>query len=190
VTTAAQVVRHALFTARGDLLAAVGRQAPGDHHTSAHGDQPNDEIADSLCPSVRHGSSSRWFQFVGGSQRTLNNSNTQCRLAGPIDPWTSRSDPVADLGKIATDVIELYDSLAEDKGVALALESAGPGPAELPGDPSLLFEAIGNLVDNAIKFTPAGGRVTVRVVREDGRLGIDVAGTGPGVKAVHEPPPS
>ncbi|HVT14642.1 MAG TPA: ATP-binding protein [Thermoanaerobaculia bacterium] len=90
---------------------------------------------------------------------------------------------LVDLGRVATDVIELYDPLAEDKGVALALEGAGPGPAELPGDPSLLFEAIGNLVDNAIKFTPAGGRVTVRVVREDGRLGIAVADTGPGIPA-------
>ncbi|HVT59024.1 MAG TPA: ATP-binding protein [Thermoanaerobaculia bacterium] len=88
-----------------------------------------------------------------------------------------------DLGKVATDVTELYDPLAEGKGVALSLETAGPGPAELPGDPSLLFEAIGNLVDNAIKFTPAGGRVTVRVVRDDGRLGIAVADTGPGIPA-------
>jgi signal transduction histidine kinase len=88
-----------------------------------------------------------------------------------------------DLGKVATDVTELYDPLAEGKGVALSLESAGAGPAELSGDPSLLFEAVGNLVDNAIKFTPAGGRVTVRVVRDDGRLGIAVADTGPGIPA-------
>jgi len=46
-----------------------------------------------------------------------------------------------------------------------------------------LFEAIGNLVDNAIKFTPAGGRVTVRVFREKENLGITVADTGPGIPA-------
>jgi signal transduction histidine kinase len=88
-----------------------------------------------------------------------------------------------DLRRVATDVTELYDPLAEGKGVALALEDPGPGPAELAGDPSLLFEAIGNLVDNAIKFTPPGGRVTVRVVRDDGRLGVAVADTGPGIPA-------
>jgi signal transduction histidine kinase len=86
-----------------------------------------------------------------------------------------------DLAKVAADVAELYDPLAEAKGVALALETAGPGPVEIPGDPSLLFEAIGNLVDNAIKFTPAGGCVTVRVFQENGRRGVAVADTGPGI---------
>jgi signal transduction histidine kinase len=86
-----------------------------------------------------------------------------------------------DLAKVAADVTELYDPLAEAKGVALALKTAGPGPVEIPGDPSLLFEAIANLVDNAIKFTPAGGCVTVRVFQEDGRRGVAVADTGPGI---------
>jgi signal transduction histidine kinase len=86
-----------------------------------------------------------------------------------------------DLAKVAADVTELYDPLAEAKGVALALETAGPGPVEISGDPSLLFEAIGNLVDNAIKFTPAGGCVTVRVFQENGRRGVAVADTGPGI---------
>jgi signal transduction histidine kinase len=88
-----------------------------------------------------------------------------------------------DLAQVAADVTELYDPLAEAKGVTLALKTAGPGPVEIPGDPSLLFEAIGNLVDNAIKFTPAGGCVTVRVFQEDGRRGVAVADTGPGIPA-------
>jgi signal transduction histidine kinase len=86
-----------------------------------------------------------------------------------------------DLAQVAADVTELYDPLAEAKGIALVLATAGPGPVEIPGDPSLLFEAIGNLVDNAIKFTPAGGRVTVRVFQENGRRGVAVADTGPGI---------
>jgi signal transduction histidine kinase len=51
------------------------------------------------------------------------------------------------------------------------------------GDPSLLFEAISNLIDNAIKFTPAGGRITVRIDKERERLGIVVADSGPGIPA-------
>ena len=51
----------------------------------------------------------------------------------------------------------------------------------MPGDPSLLFEAIGNLVDNALKFTPAGGSVEVRTLAENGRIGVEVSDTGPGI---------
>ena len=51
----------------------------------------------------------------------------------------------------------------------------------LAGDPSLLFEAIGNLVDNAIKFTPPGGQVALRALRRGDRLGIEVSDTGPGI---------
>jgi signal transduction histidine kinase len=86
-----------------------------------------------------------------------------------------------DLAAVAADVIELYDPLAESRGVSLALAAAGSAPLEILGDPSLLFEAISNLVDNAIKFTPAGGRVTVRLLAESERLGIAVEDTGPGI---------
>jgi signal transduction histidine kinase len=53
----------------------------------------------------------------------------------------------------------------------------------MAGDPSLLFEAIGNLVDNAIKFTPSGGRVTLRIIRANENLGVIVTDTGPGIPA-------
>jgi signal transduction histidine kinase len=88
-----------------------------------------------------------------------------------------------DLARIAADVVELYDPLAEGKGIALSLEAKGSGSAEMRGDPSLLFEAISNLIDNAIKFTPAGGRITVRIDKERERLGIVVADSGPGIPA-------
>jgi len=77
-------------------------------------------------------------------------------------------DP-ADLARQAAD---LYGPLAEERGVALAALGEG---APIEADPKLLFEALSNLVDNAIKFTPSGGRVQVRaeagprlVVEDDG----------------------
>jgi signal transduction histidine kinase len=88
-----------------------------------------------------------------------------------------------DLATLAADVTEFYDPLAEGKGVSFSLEAKDAGPAEMAGDPSLMFEAIGNLVDNAIKFTPSGGRVTVRVFRVKENLGIAVTDTGPGIPA-------
>jgi signal transduction histidine kinase len=85
-----------------------------------------------------------------------------------------------DLNTVATDVAEFYEPMAEGKGISLSLESA-PTPAEIAGDPSLLFEAISNLVDNAIKFTPAGGQVAIRTFDGRGHFGVEVRDTGPGI---------
>ena len=86
-----------------------------------------------------------------------------------------------DLATIAADVVEFYEPLAESKGVALSLETSTAGPLQIPGDPSLLFEAIGNLVDNAIKFTPQDGRVIVRCGRAGDWRGVTVTDSGPGI---------
>ena len=87
-----------------------------------------------------------------------------------------------DLDTVAADVAELYEPVAEAKGIALSRETDGSArAAEIAGDPNLLFEAIGNLVDNAIKFTPPGGRVTLRTLNGSNRLGIEVTDTGPGI---------
>jgi signal transduction histidine kinase len=87
-----------------------------------------------------------------------------------------------DLDIVVADVAELYEPVAESKGIAFSRESdrANSG-VEIAGDPSLMFEAIGNLVDNAIKFTPAGGRVTLRTFEASDRLGVEVSDTGPGI---------
>jgi signal transduction histidine kinase len=85
-----------------------------------------------------------------------------------------------DLNTLATDVTDFYEPLAERKGLSLSLKTEG-APAEIAGDPSLLFEAISNLVDNAIKFTPPGGQVILRILGGSDRLGFEVSDTGPGI---------
>ena len=72
------------------------------------------------------------------------------------------------------------EPLADEKGISLVWQPDGM-TATLPGDPSLLFEAVGNLIDNAIKFTPPGGRIEVRILADPGRIGVDVSDTGPGI---------
>ena len=65
-------------------------------------------------------------------------------------------------GSVAADIVELYEPLAESAGIQLTLE---PSPAlTIAGDSDLLIELAANLVDNAIKFTPAGGAVRVAVL--------------------------
>jgi signal transduction histidine kinase len=87
-----------------------------------------------------------------------------------------------DLTTVAADVAELYEPVAEGRGIAFSRETdGGSNRVEIAGDPSLLFEAIGNLVDNAIKFTPPGGRVMLRIFNAKDRFGIEVSDSGPGI---------
>src|SRR6202158_602531 len=77
----------------------------------------------------------------------------------------------AGFGKVAlSDLIrevgDMYEPIAEDKGVALVIHS--PHELSVHGDRDLLIEAVANLVDNAIKFTPAGGQVEIGLFRGRG----------------------
>jgi signal transduction histidine kinase len=84
------------------------------------------------------------------------------------------------LQNVLEHVRELHAPLAEDLEVALDAELAPDAP-EVNADETLLFEAVSNLVDNALKFTPRGGRVRLRLlVRPEGPR-IEVIDNGPGV---------
>jgi signal transduction histidine kinase len=87
-----------------------------------------------------------------------------------------------DLADVAANIFDLYEPIAEEKQIALWFR---PSPAVqgqyLLGDRDLLIEAAANLIDNAIKFTPAGGHVTVDVGLRAGRICLRVADDGPGI---------
>jgi signal transduction histidine kinase len=87
---------------------------------------------------------------------------------------------VVDLAEIARSVAELYEPAADDKGIALVIDSA-PAIA-VHGDRHLLSQAIANLLDNALKYTPAGA-ITLRARQTGETARIEVADTGPGVPA-------
>jgi two-component system sensor histidine kinase BaeS len=88
-----------------------------------------------------------------------------------------------DLGDLLPAVVDAFAAAADRAGVALALRAP---PAVVDADPVRLRQAIGNLVSNAIRHTPAGGRVTV-TTRTDGTAQvIDVADTGPGLSAAEQ----
>src|SRR6202042_496238 len=53
--------------------------------------------------------------------------------------------------------------------------------SDVRGDQDLLFEAVANLVDNAIKFTPEGGKVDIELSRNEGETIVRVTDTGPGI---------
>lgn len=84
-----------------------------------------------------------------------------------------------DLGQTLRQVHELYAPLAEDHGIAFRVET--PTRACVRADPNLLFEAFSNLVANAIKFTPSGGKVCVRASVEARGARVDILDSGPGI---------
>lgn len=85
-----------------------------------------------------------------------------------------------DLGVLADAVVEQLAVLAEEKQQSLSVIHNGAHPA-CHGDGIVLRQALVNLVDNAIRYTPAGGAIDVRVDSADGDAILEVRDTGPGV---------
>ncbi|MBI5382790.1 MAG: HAMP domain-containing histidine kinase [Opitutae bacterium] len=86
-----------------------------------------------------------------------------------------------DLGAILADAADLYREVAEEKRIALHLDTPAPVPVE--ADPLRLGQAVANLIDNALKYTPAGGAVRLGAQLEAGSGVLTVSDTGPGVPA-------
>ncbi len=84
-----------------------------------------------------------------------------------------------DLAELARRAVDLYDEVAQAKGQTLNFAPGGPVP--INGDAVRLRQVAANLVDNACKYTPAGGRIDVRVGVEGGRAVLTVSDNGPGV---------
>jgi len=82
------------------------------------------------------------------------------------------------LDRLAVSAAELYQPLAEERGVEIRVEAS---PVSVLGVRSLLQRAVTNLVDNAVKFSPDGGVVTLAARLEDGKPTLSVADQGPGL---------
>jgi signal transduction histidine kinase len=84
-----------------------------------------------------------------------------------------------DLAELARRAVDLYDEVAQAKGQMLTFAPGGAVP--INGDAVRLRQVAANLVDNACKYTPAGGRIDVRVGVDSGRAVLTVSDNGPGV---------
>lgn len=90
-----------------------------------------------------------------------------------------------DLAEVLADVVELYEPLAEEKDQALVLDNSAS--AKVFGDRDLIFQAIANLLDNAVKYTPASGRISVALSSDGQQARITVRDDGPGIpSALHQ----
>jgi PAS domain S-box-containing protein len=99
---------------------------------------------------------------------------------GRIEAGVGLAREACRLDEIVRGIVDTLRPHAENKGLTLAIEAPPDMPAA-HGDPTLLRQAITNLVDNAIKYTPSGGQVNVRLAADNGRFRVAVADTGLGI---------
>lgn len=85
-----------------------------------------------------------------------------------------------DMAKLLQEAAEPYASRAEQAELSFNLD-IGPDPMTIKGDPAQLGTLVRNLLDNAIKFTPAGGQVNVKLNPVNETVQLDVADTGIGI---------
>ena len=122
--------------------------------------------------------------------------NQSERLSRLVDQLLDLSQLESGSVPIAREPVELAPLVQRVAGDVTAsrpdrtVEVRSVVPPDLPaleGDPERLHQVLFNLMDNAYRFTPNGGVVTVRATRENGALRVSVEDTGPGIPAEHLP---
>jgi signal transduction histidine kinase len=120
-------------------------------------------------------------EAIEETQATLRTFSALLRISEIEDGARRSGFQSVDLAAVTADAVDFYEPAAEEKSIAMNFVVEGAPPLTIPGEPSLLFEAIGNLLDNAIKFTPEGGRVSVKILGGSDGTRIAVSDTGPGI---------
>jgi signal transduction histidine kinase len=90
-----------------------------------------------------------------------------------------------DLGELSGKAADLYSDVAEARHISLVVEAVARTP--VTADTTRLRQAIANLIDNAIKYTPEGGQVILRTAVRDGEAVLEVRDTGPGIPLLEQP---
>lgn len=117
---------------------------------------------------------------VGDVDELLTTFDAVMRIARLEAGEKRASLALLDLSALAGDLGELYEPAGEDKDIAIAMDVSRE--LNIFGDKALLSQAIANLLDNAIKYTPEGGAITLSTQRRrDGRVEVSVTDTGPGI---------
>src|ERR1700730_12472753 len=116
---------------------------------------------------------------IEGLDQSLSIITAILRLAEIEKNQRSVGFGVVALPDLIREVADMYEPIAEDKGISLKVQSQHE--LSVHGDRDLLIEAVANLVDNAVKYTPSGGQVEIGLVRGEGENIVRVKDTGSGI---------
>ena len=120
-------------------------------------------------------------QSIAEADSMLGTFNALLRIA-QLEAGSRRTDfAVVDMQALVADIADLYEPVASDRNIELRVEETPA--AKTHGDRDLLFQAICNLVDNAVKYTPEGGHVRLELLRRAQGPRLVVSDTGPGIPA-------
>ncbi len=119
-------------------------------------------------------------QALADADGLLDTFHALLRIAEVESGSRKRFAPV-DLAQLVRDVGELYEPVAANR--EQTLDIAADGPVSVRGDRDLLFQALTNLVDNAVKYAPAGGTIRIGAQRTNDHAELVVADSGPGIPA-------
>jgi signal transduction histidine kinase len=118
---------------------------------------------------------------IAGLDQTFALTTALLRIAEIETGRARASFGVVDLREIMREVVDLYNPLAEAKEITVSLDMEPV--SDVKGDRDLLLEALANLLDNAVKFTPGGGRVELSLSGAVKGPTIKVRDSGPGIAA-------
>jgi len=119
------------------------------------------------------------------SERVLNMLNTLMDISAAEAGTMKLQTAPVDLCQLIREVVELYEYVAEEKPVAV--QTHLPAACEVRADGIRLRQVLANLLDNAIKYTPANGRVTISVREEPQSATVNFQDTGIGISAEEQP---
>lgn len=118
-------------------------------------------------------------QIIHEADGLLSTFNALLRIARIEYSEQRKGFKEVDLNSILYDLIELYEPWIEEKGQKLSIQIGDP--VEISADRDMLFQAFANLFDNAIKYTPENGIITLKTYKKDQQWFVDITDNGPGI---------
>ena len=132
-----------------------------------------------LRRATRTGSAGRAVEDSVAEAERMKRMLSRLRALAHADEDVPLRRELVDLAELTSDVVHAYAAQAGTSGVELVTEIEGT--ARINGDKDLLREAVANLVDNAVRVSPPGAEVRLRVAHRSGGPSIDVIDRGPGI---------